>query len=69
VDYYDSRDYGFWWETPEETFNDGFGFCYDLAVFALYGPGSSGLTGGQLLFVAWGRWVVESSVGHFVCIH
>jgi hypothetical protein len=64
-----SRENGFWWKTPEETFNDSFGFCYDLAAFALYGLRCSGLTDGQLLFVAWGHWGIDSNAGHFVCIH
>lgn len=64
-----SRNYGCWWKTPEETFNDRFGFCYDLAAFALCGLVQSGLTDAQLLFVAWGRWGIESNSGHFVCIY
>ncbi len=64
-----SRGNGYWWKTPEETFNDRFGFCYDLAAFALCGLENSGLTEAQLLFVAWGRWGIESNAGHFVCIH
>lgn len=64
-----SRKNGCWWKTPAETFNDRFGFCYDLAAFALSGFERSGLTQAQLLFVAWGRWGIESNAGHFVCVH
>ena len=31
-----ARKYGYWWKTPQETFHDKFGFCYDLSAFALY---------------------------------
>lgn len=64
-----SRNFGYWWKTPEETFNDRFGFCYDLAAFALCGLEQSGLTEAKLLFVAWGEWGIESNSGHFVCFY
>ena len=64
-----SRENGCWWKTPEETFSDSFGFCYDLAAFALSGLKYLGLNEAQLLFVAWGRWGIESNAGHFVCVH
>jgi hypothetical protein len=64
-----SRKNGCWWKTPEETFSDRFGFCYDLAAFALQSLECCGITDAELLFVAWGRWGIESNSGHFVCIH
>jgi hypothetical protein len=60
---------GYWWKTPEETFIDRYGFCYDLAAFALDGLIYSHLAQAKLLFVAWGRWGVESNSGHIVCFY
>jgi len=62
-----SQDTGCWWKKPEETFRDKFGFCYDLAAFALYCIGQSCTHSGALLFVKWGDWGRTSNSGHFVC--
>lgn len=64
-----SSKHGCWWKTPEETFSDRFGFCYDLAAFALRAFESFSITQAQLLFVAWRRWGIESDSGHFVFVH
>ena len=28
--------HGHSWKTPEETYEDGYGYCYDLSAFALH---------------------------------
>lgn len=64
-----SKIYGCWWKTPEETYCDGFGFCYDLASFALECLLCSNLAHANILFVAWGDWGKDSNAGHFVCTY
>jgi Transglutaminase-like domain len=61
-----SRSQGFDWKTPEETFDDGYGFCYDLSAFALYCLLADGYDDARIMFVCWGNWGHESSSGHFV---
>jgi len=62
-----SRSHGYHWKTPEETFNDGFGFCYDLAAFSAWALARMGVKNARLLLVVWGRWGTETNSGHFVC--
>lgn len=64
-----SQTKGCWWKTPEETFNDRFGFCYDLAAFALYGLVKHAQPNSKLLFTRWGNWGRESNSGHFVAVY
>ncbi|MDO6763117.1 hypothetical protein Q4592_06130 [Agarivorans sp. 1_MG-2023] len=64
-----STSHGCWWKTPQQTFEDGYGFCYDLAAFALHGLELSNIACARLLFVSWGEWGGESNAGHFVCVY
>lgn len=58
----------YWWKTPQETFSDGHGFCYDLSAFALYCLIKNNYTNAKVLFVCWGDWGKRSNTGHLVCI-
>ena len=64
-----SKRHGHHWKKPCETFKDGYGYCYDLAAFALASLEMSGFKSAQLLFVYWGRWGIEGNTGHFVCVY
>lgn len=61
-----SRAQGFYWKTPEETFDDGYGFCYDLSAFALYCLLEDGYNDARIMFVCYGDWGHESNSGHMV---
>ncbi len=65
---YSARKYGYWWKTPQETFNDKYGFCYDLSAFALYCLVENGHANAKILFVCWGDWGNKSNTGHLVCM-
>lgn len=59
---------GYWWKTPEETFTDKYGFCYDLSAFALHCLIENGYSNAKLLFVCWGNWGRDSRSGHVVAM-
>ena len=69
VQYDSSRIHGYHWKYPEETFKDGYGFCYDLSAFALYALRRHGNSSARLLFVCWGNWGIVSESGHFVTVY
>lgn len=59
---------GYRWKRPEETFQQGHGFCYDLSAVALALVEHAGIGSGYLLFVRWGHWGKARDSGHFVCV-
>ena len=63
-----ARKYGYWWKTPQETFHDKYGFCFDLSAFALYCLVENGHPNAKILFVCWGDWGNKSNTGHMVCM-
>lgn len=64
-----SRHHGHQWKRPAETLKDGFGYCYDLAAFALAAIEASNLGEAKLLLVCWDQWGKKSNSGHFVCVY
>jgi len=58
-----------WWKTPEETFKDKIGYCYDQAAFALHCLAKNGHSNFKILFVRCGDLNQDSSGnGHAVCM-
>lgn len=62
-----SRSHGYRWKIPAETVYDGYGFCYDLAAYALNALATFSFRELKLLFVWWGEWGRVSQSGHMVC--
>lgn len=58
---------GYLWKAPEQTYQDGHGFCYELAAFALSAIQHSKLGRAQLLFVAWDEWGQSTNTSHCIC--
>jgi hypothetical protein len=61
-----SRKHGHNWKTPQETFLDKYGYCYDLSAFALHGLLKNNYQEAKLLFYCEWNWGKESNSGHFV---
>lgn len=57
---------GHWWKLPDETYQDGYGYCYDLSAFALYCLLDNGFDDARLMFACFGDWGNASNSGHFV---
>ena len=64
----ESRRHGFRWKSPKETYDDGYGFCYDLSAFALHCLLEHGYNDAKILFVCFGDWGNESNSGHLVSL-
>jgi hypothetical protein len=59
----------YWWKTPEETFKDKHGYCYDQSAFALHCLARNGYSSAKILFVRMGELGGDSGKGHAVCVY
>ncbi|WP_026958576.1 transglutaminase-like domain-containing protein [Aliagarivorans taiwanensis] len=64
-----SKAHGCQWKQPQQTYRDGYGFCYDLASFALTALAQSNIASAKLLMVAWDEWGVRQNTAHVTCFY
>ncbi|WP_026972860.1 transglutaminase-like domain-containing protein [Aliagarivorans marinus] len=64
-----SKAHGCQWKQPQQTYRDGYGFCYDLASFALAALAHSNIASAKLLMVAWDEWGARRNTSHVTCFY